>query len=416
MAFHFFKNFLNKGQPKEISIEQLIDEKAVGELCATEYYLAVAISMIAAVFSKCTFRTCLNGKERKGEDYYRWNIEPNRNESGTELKKKIVEKLLRENECLIIEVGGRLYAADSYYISKDNPLEEKVFSGVTVENQLIRRDFKMSQVIYIKNNNKDIRALINGVTEGYKRIAQQAAEDYEKANGHKGTLNIDTIAIGKQYGDKSFSEVYEDLVNNRFKRYFNNKNAVLPLFEGFHYTEQAVKEQSKSEDKPADYDRMIQGVAGKVALAFHMSPKILTGDVEGMNDAVSMLLSFCIDPLKKTIESAINKTMYGKEVLKDCYMWVDTSTILHIDLFAMAEKVDKIVASGIYCIDETREKAGDLPLNTPESRQHFMTKNYEKLEEIQKGGKESGKTDDDTTGGAADTASPDDAAQATGTS
>ena len=76
---------------------------------------------------------------------------------------------------------------------------------------------------------------------------------------------------------------------------------------------------------------------------------------------------------------------YKEEVLNGSYMWIDTSKILHIDLFEIAEKIDKLIASGMTSIDELRKHAGMLELGTEESTKHFITKNYQ---EITKGGKE----------------------------
>ena len=58
---------------------------------------------------------------------------------------------------------------------------------------------------------------------------------------------------------------------------------------------------------------------------------------------------------------------------------------MHIDIFDIAEKIDKLIASGMYCIDELRKKLGDAELNTEESRKHFITKNYEKLDGLEGG-------------------------------
>ena len=65
---------------------------------------------------------------------------------------------------------------------------------------------------------------------------------------------------------------------------------------------------------------------------------------------------------------------------KGNYVKVDTSTINHIDILDVAEKVDKLISSGTCCIDETREILGLDPLNTEFSRQHFITKNYDTVE------------------------------------
>lgn len=72
---------------------------------------------------------------------------------------------------------------------------------------------------------------------------------------------------------------------------------------------------------------------------------------------------------------------------KGNYLKIDTTTVMHTDVFEIAEKIDKLIASGMYCIDELRKKLGDAELNTEESRKHRITKNYTELSDL-KGGDE----------------------------
>ena len=51
-----------------------------------------------------------------------------------------------------------------------------------------------------------------------------------------------------------------------------------------------------------------------------------------------------------------------------------------IDILDVAEKADKLIASGTCCIDEVREIIGFDKLNTEFSMKHFITKNYDTAE------------------------------------
>jgi len=81
-------------------------------------------------------------------------------------------------------------------------------------------------------------------------------------------------------------------------------------------------------------------------------------------------------------EESNRKRLGKKAVLEGSYLKVDTSTIKHMDLFSISISFDKLIASGGYSIDELRIKAGDAPLNTEYSKQHFITKNYQKIETL----------------------------------
>ena len=97
-------------------------------------------------------------------------------------------------------------------------------------------------------------------------------------------------------------------------------------------------------------------------------------------------LTFCIDPLADLISEEITRKRYGARLFASgSYLAVDTAATLHEDIFEVAEKIDKLIASGAFCIDELRQALGKEPLNEWWSRKHWITKNYEQIAPL-KGG------------------------------
>jgi hypothetical protein len=101
------------------------------------------------------------------------------------------------------------------------------------------------------------------------------------------------------------------------------------------------------------------------------------------SSAFEQLLSCCIDPLIKAIETEILRKRYGVKALNDgTYLKIDTSCIEHVDIFKVAVQTDKALADGVVCIDEIRQRVGLPPLNTWWSKKHWMTKNYSDIESV----------------------------------
>ena len=71
--------------------------------------------MIASLISKCEFRTFIKGIPEKKGEYYLWNYEPNQNQNAGDFWQQFVTNLLYDNAALIVEVGGKLYVADSFH-------------------------------------------------------------------------------------------------------------------------------------------------------------------------------------------------------------------------------------------------------------------------------------------------------------
>lgn len=374
------------GKSVEVSadtIEKYIDQEKLSNLVAEELTVHAAINLIANSISKCEFRTLKNGKEYNGEEYYVWNYEPNKNQNSSQFLQELVATLLYRNECLVVEVGGQLIIAESF--TKDEyALKETIFSNVYRKGLTFERTFRMSEVLYFRLSNKNIRQLLTNLCNGYNELLSEAVDKYEKAGGEKGTLHIDTMATGAKYGNRTFEEVYEDLMNNRFKRYFNSRSAVLPLFNGFTYTKQAAEQGKKSTSEMKDITDVLDQIVVTVARAFNIPAALLKGDVSEIDKVTKNFLTFCIDPLCEMLNTEINRKRYGKnQIRKGNYIKIDTTTIMHVDVFEIAEKIDKLIASGMYCIDELRKKLGETELNTEESKKHWITKNYEDITTVQ---------------------------------
>lgn len=377
---------LSTGKTVEVTadtIEQFVDQERLSNLVAEELTVHAAINLIANSISKCEFKTLSKGKEQQGEEYYVWNYEPNKNQNSSQFLQELVATLLYRNECLVVESMGQLIIAESF-TKEEYALKETVFSNVYRKGLTFDRTFRMSEVLYFRLNNKNIRQLLTNLCNGYNTLLDEAVDKYEKAGGEKGTLHIDALATGAKYGGRSFEEVYEDLMNNRFKRFFNSRSAVLPLFNGFTYTKQAAEQSKKSTSEMKDITDVLDEIVVTVARAFNIPPALLKGDVSDVEKVTQNFLAFCVDPICEMLQTEINRKRYGKrQVQQGCYLKIDTTTIMHVDVFAIAEKIDKLISSGMYCIDELRKKLGETELGTEESRKHWITKNYT---DIAKGG------------------------------
>lgn len=367
------------------TIEQFLDQEKMSNLVMEEFTIHAAINLIANCISKCEFKTFLDGQETQGEEHYAWNYEPNANQNSSQFLQELVTRLLYNNECLVVESQGQLIIAESFG-KEEFALKETIFSGVSRKGFTYSRTFTMSEVLYFRLNNRNIRRLLSNLCNGYNVLLQEAIDKYEKAGGEKGTLHIDATATGMKYGERTFEEVYEDLMNNRFKKFFNSRSAVLPLFNGFTYTKQAAEQSKKSTSEMKDITDVLTEIVETVARAFNIPAPLLRGDVSEVDKITKNFLTFCIEPICEMIQTEINRKRYGKaQIQKRNYLKIDTTTIMHIDIFDIAEKIDKLIASGMYCIDELRKKLGDAELNTEESRKHFITKNYEKLDGLEGG-------------------------------
>ncbi len=334
-----------------------------------------AANLIARSISKCEFKTYRNGKEERGREYYLWNIEPNRNQSSSVFIQKWIHQLLKNNEALVIEVNGQLLVADSFQ-RKAYAIYDDVFSSVTVEDFTFMQTFYGSDVLYFKPNQENMRNVVNAIYASYATMIEYGMNAYRRNKGTRGKIKITGIAKGQPDYQKTLTE----MMKVRLKDFFSSDNAVLPLQEGWDYEEMA---KNASAETTRDIRAMIDDVSDFTAKAFGIPPAILRGEVANLKDAVPMLLTFCIDPLVDMIQEEINRKRNGaKDYLNGTYLRIDTRAIMHIDLLNVATSIDKLIGSGVFCVNDILKLVGEDAIAEPWADQHWMTKNYAVPEEI----------------------------------
>lgn len=328
--------------------------------------------LIGGLVAKCEFRTYRNGKPFKGDEYYLWNVRPNAAQNSTQFLQEFVYKLCLKNEALIFSSGKELFCADSF-TKQEYATKETVFTNVTRKDFTFTRRFSSSNAIYVKLNNTDAAQMVQGIQSGYDAMIAEATERYLKGGGEKLILKLSTMAEK----DKNFEKKVSKYLNDYFKTYFESKNAVLPLFDGYDVDSIASKAEKKGSDEVNGIVQIKRESMDMAAQAYRVPPAIVRGDVADVSVLVENLLTFCIDPICNQIEEEINGVRYTQEeYLSGNMLSIDTTAIRHIDIFNMAANVDKLIASGFYSVDDAREKAGEARLNTKFSSEYVRTKNY----------------------------------------
>ncbi|NFT87072.1 phage portal protein, partial [Clostridium botulinum] len=312
----------------------------------------VAINLISSCIAKCEFKTFLNKKEIIGDEYYLWNIEPNKNQNSIEFLQELISKLLINNEVLVIQVNDELIIADDFN-REEFAVKEDYFDQVSKKGFSFNKLFYMSEVLYFRHNNEDIRLYLNNLMSAYNELLSMAKGKYKRAGGRKGIVDIDSIAKG----DKEKNEQLEKLFSEKFKNFFEAENAVVDLPKGVKYTEITGEGSKKSSNELNDITKLIDDAFIRIAQTFKIPPALLKGDIADVEKLTDNFLTFCIDPIVDLIQTEINRKRYGKSnFFKGSYLYVDITNIKHIDIFSIAEKIDKLIACGMYSIDDLKKK------------------------------------------------------------
>ena len=406
-----FKNFWDFVRGKmlggsEVTISSdelagLVDREKLTELSLYEFALCSGINIIANALSACEIRTFVNNKEIHGEEYYLWNYSPHYNYNANEFLQKIVWNLIYKNECLVVETRGGLVVADSYE-HEVYALYQDVFRNVIVNSDsqngiplpyTFPQSFRMEDVLFYRLSSRNIKSILDYLMEGYRSLLETAIDKFQKSAGERGILTIDgNAAAGQNYGTKpdgtlrTFNDVFTEMMNERFKSYFNAKNAVMPIWKGFDYQIKGSEASKRSTSEVKDITDMTTEITTKVANALQIPPQLMLGTAAEVKQLTRNLITFGIRPIADVIETENNRKRSGREVLRGTYQMIDLTGIEYTDIFEAAQGAYNLLGSGAS-IDEIRVLTGRPELGTKWSRKHLISKNFADLETIEDLGK-----------------------------
>lgn len=346
-----------------------LNQKLTDQVIFKEIALHIGISYIANTLSKCEFKVYKNGKEEKDPLYYRLNISPNPNQSSSQFINQFVEHYYYDGHALLFKHNNFIYCADNFDVDDDNPLKENVFFNLTFRNHQLTQKYRSKDVFYMKLDDKNVKKLIDVLYLQYGEVISQALAVYKRTNGAKYKLLLENYRAG----EKSFNELYKNVIQKQLKTFIENDNSVYPQYKGTDLQEFSARIKKDTSDIIA----MRKEIFEIVSQALKIPLSMMYGNITSMDEIVKVYLSFCIDPLADMIgEELTRKYFTYEDWLSGSCVKVDTSSIKHIDILEAADKVDKLLGCGVGNIDELRSCIGWEPLGTDFSTSYFMSKNY----------------------------------------
>lgn len=368
---------------------------------ASYKYLAVnsCINFIASVISLATFKTFNNGKLVLSEESYRFNVEPNQNTSSTAFWRRVVEKLVANNECLIVKIKsganrGEYHVAESYD-RIENSMKPNEYRNVTIGRErpyALNDTFYESDVFFLQWNNLGISTYVDGVYSELAQMIGAAKDNYLRLSATKVLIKQDA----SMKATAEFQQALKDLVNNNLKDFLEpGKSNALPLGKGVNYEDVSRTSNGTSNNAATEIKTLMQEGISLTAMAFQISPKLLIGDIAGIDDAWRLTMTQCIKPIVNIISDEINRKLYGRKAyLAGRRLFIDVSTVAYTDLKDVANALEVLTRIGANTLDDNMRVLGREPVGGELGERRLINKNYVGIEWLDsdeaKGGVKSG--------------------------
>ncbi|MEK4501929.1 phage portal protein [Bacillus sp. FSL R12-0069] len=355
------------------------------ELSVDYYYKKLAvescIDLIANALTRCEFQTFEKGKEKRGENYYLLNIQPNQNQNASEFMHSLVNHVMMDNECVVIMQDEQLYIVDSFDRTKF-ALKENIYHNITIGDFTFEKAFAESEVFHFQLNDRNIMEVIDGVYNSFGKLLASSIDYYKRRNNKRLLIKGDFLRAQDEATQDAINEMFESQLKNWFNA--DKVGSAFQLQNGYEFEDMSDSKNGVANTSTSrDISDLIQDIFGYVATAFHVPIGILKGDVADIENQMDSFLAFCIHPIAELIQDELNRKMYKKEeYLARTYVKMDTTKIKVVDITKMATAMDKLFAIGGLTMNDVIMMLGKEPIEEEWADRRHVTKNYQEAESL----------------------------------
>lgn len=344
-----------------------------------------AACMIAKAIAKSEIVLTKGEERRKDEEYYRLNIRPNDNETGTDFWFNVARELVATGDCVVVRMpNGKYYRANSYQMD-DYVLFGKTYSNIVITdgyNEVaLRYGVNSDDIMHFRYGTEKMRVFTKNVL-GCLDDALDAVRSLETiANTPLLKYKVDAnLQFRRRTTDGKEVRLTLDNVLDEFKAKIDGKKlAIITEQTGSSLEFMDVKKQVSA----AEVTALADVINKECAAAYDIPLGVFNGQITEQSDATNEFITYAVGPPAEVINDTLNAKLVGEKDYvagERAFVWL--AHFKHIDVIDAANSLDKLRAIG-FTLDEIFEMVGYPALNTDFSTKRALTKNYatEGLEE-----------------------------------
>ncbi|WP_421362635.1 phage portal protein [Streptococcus suis] len=390
---NFFGFFARDGTVKKVSRKEL--EAAVRRsgqrVQFMEFALQMCIDKIANALSLANYETYNKGKIQKGDIWYRFNYEPNQNQTQNEFLAALIGHMVKNSDgALVLMHNGEFILAESFEIDK-KAFRPNVYKNITVAGGLqLNAAYQEEDVLHFTMNDSKVKGYLDDLYSEYGKLIGGAIRNYNRGNALKLGLNISTL-FDQKYGKAvvevddegnettEYDLIMDEMYEKRFAAVLSDEDSITPLEEGLEISSlvQTSANTKSGAVTTRDISDVIIDVVHYAADAFSIPRGIMKGDVADAEAIRDNFVNFGVRPWADAIETEINRKLYGKKHLAAGSKFkIQTNTILVYSAEKFASAGEALFRIGALSTNELRDKLGEEPIDDPWANQYFVSLNY----------------------------------------
>lgn len=354
-----------------------------------------AAGMIAKAIAKSEIVLTQGEKRRKDEAYYRLNIRPNDNETGTDFWFNVARELVSAGDCVVVRVqDGKYYRANSYQMD-DYVLFSKTYSNITITdgyNEVaLRYGVSSDDIMHFRYGTAKMRKFTDNVLNNLNDALNAVHSLETISNTPLLKYKVDAnIQFRRRTVDGKEVKLTLDNVLDEFKSKIDGKKlAIITEQTGTSLEFMDVKKQVTA----AEVGTLADIINKECAAAYDIPLGVFNGQITEQSDATNEFITYAVSPVAEVINDTLNAKLVGQaDYIKGERAFVWLAHFKHIDVIDAANSLDKLRAIG-FTLDEIFEMVRYPALNTEFSTTRALTKNYA-TEGMEEGAQPTGGADD----------------------
>lgn len=348
------------------------------------YIKKLAIDSVLNYVAKTMSTVEIKINNEKFRGYKEWdyilNVRPNLDMSATMFWQQVFYRLMFDNEVLVIFTeDNQLLIADGF-VRREYAVYDDVFEGVRVKDYVFHRTFRMSEVIYLEYNNRDLEELTGGLFKDFNELYGRMVEVAMRNNQIRGSVSMEitgNLNDKKDPEGKTRSQRLQEFIDKIYESFKTNSVAIVPKVKGFEYEEYTNKVQN-SNQSIEDLIKVKKSLIDDVARIVGVPSALVHGELAELEHNIKAYRRICVKPFAKKLRDEMNAKIFEKgEYLEGNR--VEVRGILPFDPTELADQIDKLVSSSAFYPDEVREIFEYDELPDGEGKKIIRTKNYEEV-------------------------------------
>lgn len=355
-----------------------------------------AINMIANAIAKSEIVLSTGKDRRKDLDYYRLNIRPNDNQTGTDFWHSVVRKLLQTGDAVIVKVESRNFVSNvdkvGYFLAENYRVDNLVLYPKTYSNVIItdgidtaslNKEFDSSAIIHLRYGSSRKRIFTDNVLNAYNNAVNALSQMVQVAGTPRFKYKV-AANMSFRSKDANGNDVIltiDDVMNRIKGQLQENDITIIRETEGTSLEYMDMKSNIPSNE----LKNMAEEINNQCAMAYDIPIDVFNGKITEKSDATNEFITYAVQPIAEVITDSLNAKLLTYAAYRQgerAFVWL--SRFKHTDVVDAASNLDKLRGIG-FNFDEIREMVGYEALNTDWSQARALTKNYS-TEDLGEGG------------------------------